>query len=282
MSASPAAGVPESGGLPGRTGLAPHLLRLLRPRAGDAARGAGQHDRLDCPPDDRRRAGRVRPHQLGRDGVPARADDRDAAVREARRSVRPQDRAPGRAGGVPDRLGPVRDRAEPARADRVPRGAGPRRRRPDGVGTGDDRRRRPAARPWPLPGHLRRGLRPLQRRRPADRRLLHDPSLVALDLLHQHPARDRGVRRARADAAVGRRARASRDRLPRDGPAGHRAERDRAADHARGQHLRLGIGADRRARGDRRCLARGLRPCREARRRAGAAAGDCSATASSR
>ena len=87
------------------------------------------------------------------------------------------------------------------------------------------------------------------------------------------PLGHRGVRRARADAAVGRRARAPHDRLPRDGPAGRRAERDRAPDHARGQHLRLGIGADRRARRDRRCLSRRLRPRREARRRAGAAAG---------
>ena len=38
---------------------------------------------------------------------------------------------------------------------------------------------------------------------PADRRVLHDAPVVALDLLHQHPARDRGVRGARADAAVG-------------------------------------------------------------------------------
>ena len=257
----------------GRTGLAPHLRRLLRPCAGDVAGGAGQHDRLDRASDDRGRARRVRPHQLGRDGVPVGADDRDAAVREARRSVRPQDRAPGRVGRVPDRLGPLRDRAEPARVDRLPGGAGARGRRSDGVGPGDDRRRRASARPWALSGHLRRGLWSLQRCWSADRRLLHDPSLVALDLLHQHPARHRGVRRARADAAVGCRASAPHDRLSRDRPARRRAERDRAPDHARRQHLRLGIRADRRARRDRGRLARRLRLRRETRCRAGAAAG---------
>ena len=67
---------------------------------------------------------------------------------------------------------------------------------------GGDRRRRAAARPWPLPGHLRRGVRPLERGRAADRRLLHHAPVLALDLLHQHPARDRSVRRARVHAAV--------------------------------------------------------------------------------
>ena len=38
------------------------------------------------------------------------------------------------------------------------------------------------------------------------------------------------------------------DRLPRDRLAGRRPERDRAPDHARGQYLPLGIGADRRPR----------------------------------
>ena len=96
---------------------------------------------------------------------------------------------------------------------------------------------------------------------------------MALDLLHQHPARHRGVRRACADAAVGRGESAPHDRLSRDRPARHRAERDRAPDNARRQHLRLGIRADRRARRDRGRLARRLRLRRETRCGAGAAAG---------
>ena len=54
---------------------------------------------------------------------------------------------------------------------------------------------RPRARP--LHGPVRRRLRRLQRRRPADRRVLHHPHLLALDLLRQHPARPRRPRGAR-------------------------------------------------------------------------------------
>ena len=129
---------------------------------------------------------------------------------------------------------------------------GPGRRRADGVGAGGDRRRRAAARPWPLPGHLRSGVRALERRRAADRRLLHDAPVVALDLLHQHPARDRGVRRARVHAAVRDATRASRDRLPRHGAARGWAELDRAVDDARRHDVRVGLAADHRARRDRR------------------------------
>ena len=142
-------------------------------------------------------------HFLGRDRLPAGSDDRDAAVREARRPVRAQDRAAGRSRGVPDRLGALRARAEHAGADRVPRHPGTRRRRADGLGAGGDRGRRAATRPRPLPGHLRRGVRPLERGRAADRWLLHHAPVLAVDLLHQHPARDRRIRRARIHPAVG-------------------------------------------------------------------------------
>ena len=57
--------------------------------------------------------GGLEPHLVGRDRVPARADGGHAAVREARRPVRAQDRAADRAGRVPDRLGAVRAVAEP-------------------------------------------------------------------------------------------------------------------------------------------------------------------------
>ena len=214
-------------------GIAPPVRRVRRPRAGDAARRARQHDRLDGAPDDRRRARRLPAVVLGRDRLPAGADDRDAAVREARRPVRAQDRAAGRSRGVPDRLGPLRARAEHAGADRVSRHPGTRRRRADGLGAGGDRGRRAAARPRPLPGHLRRGVRPLERGRAADRRLLHHAPVLAVDLLHQHPARDRRIRRARIHPAVGDEAGASRDRLPGHRAARRGAQRDRAADDAR-------------------------------------------------
>ena len=73
----------------------------------------------------------------------------------------------------------------------LPRDAGARRRRPDGDLAGGGRRHRPAARPRPVPGDLRRGVRPREHRRPAARRILHDAPLLALDLLHQPAARHR-------------------------------------------------------------------------------------------
>ena len=71
-------------------------------------------------------------------------------------------------------------------ADRLPRAAGPRRRRADGDHDGDGRRHHPAARSRPLPGPLRRRLRRLDGHRAAARRLLRRAPLVALDLLRQH------------------------------------------------------------------------------------------------
>ena len=58
-----------------------------------------------------------------------------------------------------------------ARAHRLPRAAGPRRRRPDRHCARDHRRRRAAARARPLPGLHGRRLRDRVRDRPADRRL---------------------------------------------------------------------------------------------------------------
>ena len=150
------------------------------------------------------------------------------------------------------------------------------RRRADGQRTGDDRRRRPAARPRPLPGHLRRGLRRLQRRRPADRRLLHRPisrwrwifyiniplGIAAFVVLAR-----------RRCPSVAERVRHTIDYLGH-GAAGRRAERDRAADHARAATPTP--GARRRSSGSGVIgvvAARRLRPRRAARRRAGAAAG---------
>ena len=57
--------------------------------------------------------------------------------------------------------------------------------------------------------------------------------------------------RAGRHAADGQRARAAQDRLRGRGAAGGRAERARAADDVGRQPVRLGLAADRRARGDR-------------------------------
>ena len=70
-----------------------------------------------------------------------------------------------------------------------------------------------AARARPLHGPVRRGLRRLVGGRSADRRVLHQPPVVALDLLHQPPARHPRARRAGGVAAERLRARAPFDRL---------------------------------------------------------------------
>ena len=79
------------------------------------------------------------------------------------------------------------------RADRVPLRAGRRRRRPDGQRAGDHRRHRPAAPARPLHGPDRLRLRRRVGRRPAARRLLRRPDLLALGLLRE-PARRRRSR----------------------------------------------------------------------------------------
>ncbi len=66
----------------------------------------------------------------------------------------------------------VRRRPEHVRTDRLSRYAGHRRRRADGTGLRDHRRRDPAARTGPLSGLLRGDVRPGQRDRSAGRRLL--------------------------------------------------------------------------------------------------------------
>ena len=244
-----------------------------RADAGDAARGARPDDRLHRSADDRRRARRSQPPLLGGHRLPARGDDLDPALRQARRPLRAQGGAPGGPGDLPPRLGAVRDRRRHGRADRLPRDPRNRRRRAHGQRPGGDRRRRLAARARPLHRPLRRRLRGRQRRRAADWRLLHQPRKLALDLLHQHPARARGVGGARDHPSRAPRTPLARDRLP-----GHRDARrlpllDRARDHARRHHLRLGLAVHRRPRGARGRLAVRLRLGRAPGGRAGAAAG---------
>ncbi len=177
---------------------------------------------------------------------------------------------------------PLRPGAGDDRADRLPRDPGPRRRRTAGRRAGDDRRRRLAARARPLPGPVRRCIRRRQRRRPADRRLLHEPRELALDLLHQHPARAAGAGR------------------PRRRPAGVSEHRQHRIDYL-GTVL-LGVSASRRSCCSRRSAARPttgtprsssasarlsvararrIRPRRAARAGAGPAAGALLATACS-
>ena len=205
---------------------------------------------------------------MGGDRLPAGDHGRHAALRQARRPVRAQGGAAGRARAVPDRLRAMRARPGDDRADRVPRDPGAGRRRPDGQRAGRDRRRRLAARARALHGPVRRRLRRLLGRRAAHRRLLHLEPLVALDLLHQHPARAARAGRPRGVAAERFRARAPCGRLRRGGAARGRVERDRPDDVARRHQLRLGLGADRGARRDRDRRARRVRRCGVARRRA--------------
>ena len=153
----------------------------------------------------------------------------------------------------------VRSGAGDDRAHRVPSHPGARRRRADGQRAGRDRRRRVAAPAREVRGPLRRGLRRVVGRRAPHRRLLHQPPVVALDLLHQHPARPPRARGPGGHAPERHRARAAQGRLPRRRTARGRTRRDRPADDARRHVLRLGLGADRRARRDRDRRDRGVR-----------------------
>ena len=93
------------------------------------------------------------------------------ALREARRSLRPQGRLAGGGRHLSRRVGTLRDCAEPARAHRIPHFAGSRWRRFDRDGHRRRRRRRAAARARPLSGLFRRRVRPLDRARAARRRV---------------------------------------------------------------------------------------------------------------
>ena len=237
-----------------------------------AARVARLDDRLDSASDDRRRSRRHRQALLGRHRISARLDDHDADRRQARRPLRPQDRAPGRARRVPRWLGALRPRERHDRADRLSRAARSRRRRAHGLDTGAHRRRRSAARAWPVQRSDGLGVRRVDRDRAADRRLLRRPSLVELDLLRQSAPRDRGVRRARTRAARSCEPRAAQDRLPRHGAARRRPLVDRALHEPRRQQLSVGLGDDHRARGAGSRADRRLRRRREPRVGARAAA----------
>ena len=138
------------------------------------------------------------------------------------RHRRPQADHPDRHRAVPARLGALRLRLEHARADRVPRGAGPRRRR-DPADVDHDRRRhlhrRRARQDAGLP---RERVGDLVGRRPDARRRVLAVPVVALDLLRQraavHPGRVDADPRAstRASSAAST---ASTTRAPCSSPA---------------------------------------------------------------
>ena len=95
----------------GRDRVAPAgAADLRRAPARPAAGRARPDDRLDGAADHRRRARRARPSVLGRHGVPADRDGFGAALRQARRPLRAQDRPPGRDRDLPRRLGALRPR----------------------------------------------------------------------------------------------------------------------------------------------------------------------------
>ena len=205
---------------------------------------AGPDDRVDRAADDRRRPQRRLPHRLGHHRLPARDHGLHPAVGQARRPVRPEDLLPGRDRHLPGRLGAVRPVQLDDHADRVPRGPGPRLRRPDGRRAGHRRRHRLAPRPRQVLRPLRRRLRGRQRDRPAARRRLRGRAVLALDLLHQHPDRgDRAVRGGQPGAGQAE-PDPPPDRLPRHDRALARRDRADPADQPRRHHLPVGVDPD--------------------------------------
>ena len=134
----------------------------------------------------------------------------------------------------------------------------------------------------PLPGLLRRGLRRLDGDRAAARRLLRRQPLVALDLLHQPPDRDRRARRDRRGLPRAGRARPAPDRLARRVAARGRALR--ADPGHRASAARRTPGARRRSSAldrDRGGAAAAVRPRRVDGRASRSCRSRSSATASS-
>ncbi len=194
---------------------------------------------------------------------------------QARRPVRPQVHVPGVDRGLPYRLGPVRHGLDDERADRLPRCAGPRRRRTRRGGVRVDRRAAAAQGTRQVPGHGRHCHGDRQHRRSAGGRLHHRTPRLALGLLHQsaHRVDLHRVVPAAAARAVGP-PRQGGDRLAGHHPDDRRHQCDRPGRDLGGQHLRLGLVADpgpRRGRCDR---AHRLHRRTAARRRAAPTAED--------
>ena len=166
-----------------------------RADAGHAPGRARPDDRGHGAPDHRRRPRRTEPPLVGRDRLPGRLDGDHAALRQVQRHLRPQAHVPVCDRGVPVRIGARRPLAEHDRADRVPRPPGHRRRWADDARDDDHRRRRPAPPARPLPGLHGRRVRARKRHRPAPRRLLRRPAVVAVGVLREPARRRRGAGR---------------------------------------------------------------------------------------
>ena len=157
--------------------------------------GPGPDHRRDCTADRRRRPRRSRTPVVGCDELSAGLYHRHRRRRQARRSLRPQDRLPSRGGVLPRRLCVVRVGRIDDDARGIARLAGPRWRRAHGHGDGRHRRGHPVAGTRPLSRRTRRRVRRHHSHRPAARRILHRSPHLALGLLDQHSGGDRGVRR---------------------------------------------------------------------------------------
>lgn len=197
-----------------------------------------QHDRRDRAADHRVRRRRRAPALVGAHGVPHGAGRRDAALRQARRPVRPQEALPVRDHGVRGRVDRLRRRTGPRAARRRARGAGHRWRRHRCPGDGRARGRRTGALARPLarvPGRALRGREP---RRAAARRLVRRPPELALGVLRQPPVRGRVGGDRDDGVAHPVPTRAARHRL-----RGRRAPHGRTRVHRAPHRARRGVGA---------------------------------------
>ena len=178
---------PEAAGIPLHDRTGPGDLR--RDHGRDPAGCARPDDRRDRAAGDRRRPRRPDELLVGDHLVHPRDDRHRAAVREARRHLRPTAPLARRDLDLPVRLGALRPCAVDEPARRLPRRPGHGRGRAVRARARDDRRDRPAARPRPLPGAVRVDLRPGVDRRPAAGRDLRRPGQLALGVLRQRAGR---------------------------------------------------------------------------------------------
>ncbi len=186
---------------------------------------------------------------MGGHGLPAHRHGRDAALRQARRHLRPPSADADCDCAVRPRLGRLRNGDQHDDAGARPRAAGPRWWRVDGAGANHHRRHRIAAGAGAVPGLHRRRIRNELDRRAGGRRLPHRASRLVADLLDQPAAR---ACRARHDL---RRAQA---RAVHAGEAPARLSRRAFDDRRRGRAavrpvtgwraLRMDLAADRRPR----------------------------------
>ena len=168
--------------------------RVVPRRARPDDRGPGSADHRDRPR--RQRSLRLVDHDL-----PADQHHQRPVLGQAVGPVRPQADLHDRHRHLPGRLRPVRAQPEHGDADPLPRYPGHRRRFVVPGGARHHRRHVHAGRTRQVPGAVRGGVRHRLRRRPARRRLPDRAGQLALDLLRQHPDRNRRVVRDPTSAA---------------------------------------------------------------------------------